>query len=323
MPNKLRVALIGVGGIARAHVPGWKSSPHAELIALADSNAEILRQKGQEWEIARLYNDVESLLAAQDIDVVDICVPNRYHAPMAIAALTAGKHVMCEKPLAPTPEEIRGIIEARDRSGRLLMTAQNFRFDARSLALKAEVDKRTLGNIYHARCWMLRRAATPCRTSFTLKQHSGGGPCIDLGVHILDLTMWMMGMPKPVTVSGVTHAQLHKQPGAFSVWGGALPREWDVEEFATALVRFNNEASLVLEVSWLLHHKMPPGIPEDMQIWLYGDRGGAHWPSNQLLRSDIGSRQFIDTTLTCDQDLPSHTKECHGLHRCRRNSPCT
>jgi predicted dehydrogenase len=219
--------------------------------------------------------------------------------------------VLCEKPLAPTPAEIRKMIAARDRSGKMLMTAQHFRFTPTAQALKREIDRGTLGQVYHARCWMLRRAATPCNTNFTLKRNSGGGPCIDIGVHILDLTLWMMGHPRPVAVSGVTHAPLHRVPSSFSIWGGKLPGEWDVEELALGTVRFDNGASLVLEVSWLLHHKIPPEQYEDMQMWLYGTRGGAHWPSDEILRSDGEKQELIDARLKCaDDPLRPHAREC-------------
>jgi predicted dehydrogenase len=128
--------------------------------------------------------------------------------PLTVAALNAGKHVICEKPLAPTPDEVRQMIAARDRSGKLLMTAQHLRFHKSSQALMAEICNDALGRVYHARAWWLRRAAFPGGSSFWLKQHSGGGACIDLGVHVLDLALWLMGNPQPVSVSGVSKSEL-------------------------------------------------------------------------------------------------------------------
>ncbi len=308
MAETLKVGVIGVGGIARTHFPGWRESPHADVAALADVVPDVLQRVGREQGVSRLYERPEDLIADPDIDVVDICTPNNYHAPLAIAALEAGKHVLCEKPLAPTPEAIRDMIAARDRSGKLLMTAQHFRFQGTAQALKTEIDSGILGDIYHARSWMLRRAAAPTRPGFIMKQHSSGGPCIDIGVHILDLTLWMMGFPKPVSVTGVTQDKLARQPGAFSIWGGPIPREhFDVEEFAAAFVRFENGATLILEVSWLLHHKTPM---EDMQMWLYGDRAGSHWPSNEILWSNNASQQQMNTTLVRAEGGEPHAKEC-------------
>jgi predicted dehydrogenase len=300
--------VIGVGGIAKSHYPGWRESEYAEVVAMSDVSLPMLEKMGAAQGVTRLYESAEDLIGDPDIDIVDICTPNMYHAPLAIAALNAGKHVLCEKPLAPTPGAIKEMIAARDRSGKLLMTAQHFRFQGTSKALKAEIDDGVLGNIYHARSWMLRRAAAPIRPGLMLREHSGGGACIDIGVHILDLTLWMMGNPRPLTVSGITQDKLAHQPGAFSIWGGAIPSMMDVEEFAAAFVRFANGATLILEVSWLLHHKAPN--VEDMQMWLYGDKGGSHWPSNEILSSNNRTQQMLNTTLTTAATGEPHALEC-------------
>lgn len=308
MSKRLKVGVIGVRGIANTHFPGWRDSPHAELAALADVDGEVLRARGSDLGIDRLYDDPYAMIADPELDIIDVCTPNMYHTPLTVAALDAGKHVICEKPLAPTPDDIRTMIEARDRSGRMLMTAQHFRFEGAAKALKTQIDAGALGSIYHARSWMLRRSGAPTRGTFVEKKHSGGGPCIDIGVHILDLTLWMMGNPRPVTVSGVTQDRLRKLPGAFSNWGGAIPDSWDVEEFAAAFVRFENGATLVLEVSWLLNHPKTHG--EDMQMWLYGEGGGAHWPQNILLRTDNETRQHFDVQLQNKAGGEPHALEC-------------
>jgi predicted dehydrogenase len=200
------------------------------------------------------------------------------------------------------------MIEARDRTDKMLMTAQHFRFGGAAKAMKAELDTGVLGDIYHARSWMLRRAAAPTRPGFIIKKYSSGGPCIDIGVHILDLTLWFMGNPKPVAVTGVARTELAHQPGAFSIWGGAIPSEFDVEDFATAFVRFENGATLILEVSWLLHHDTNG---EDMQMWLYGTRGGSHWPKCEIYESNNQTRQLYNRTLKLTGDLlEPHAQEC-------------
>lgn len=309
MTSPLKVAVIGVGGIARTHMPGWKASPHAEVVAGADINPTVLQSWGAENGVTRLAEKVEDLLRDPDIDIVDICVPNMHHAPLAIAALEAGKHVICEKPLAPTPDDVRRMITARDASGKLLMTAQHFRFAGVSQAMKKEIDAGALGEVYHARSWMLRRNAFIPTAGFVRKDLSGGGPCIDIGVHVLDLTLWLMGHPKPVAVTGVARAELAHQPGAFSVWHPApIPDTFDVEDFATGFVRFENGATLVIEVSWLLHHNT---MGEDMQIWLYGKDGGAHWPKAEFLATNYATRQLYNRTLQVVRDqMEPHALEC-------------
>jgi predicted dehydrogenase len=312
MTKKLKVGVIGIGGIAGTHIPGWQKSEDAEIVAFCDIVPEVLNRVSDKHCIDVRYENALDLIANPEIDVVDICTPNAFHAPYAIAALNAGKHVLCEKPLAPTPDEVLEMIAARDKSGKLLMTAQHFRFGNSAQALKAELSSGTLGDIYHARSWMLRRAAVPVRPGFIYKKNSGGGPCIDIGVHILDLTLWMMGHPKPVSVTGVTQDKLVHQAGAFTQWGRtAIPSDIDVEEFAAAFVRFDNGATLILEVSWALHHNVPGGGAEDMQMWLYGTEGGAHWPKNELLASNKSSMQFLNTQLQlAPNNAEAHAQEC-------------
>lgn len=305
----LKVGVIGVGGISRAHMPGWEASEHAEVVAGADLNEKVLNVWGDKHQVRKLSTDPEELFADDEIDIIDICTPNMTHAPLVIAALEAGKHVLCEKPLAPTPTDIQRMIEARDRAGKLLMAGQNFRFTNLSQAFKHEIDKGVLGNIYHARSWMLRRNAFIPTPTFTEKRLSGGGACIDIGVHVLDLTLWMMGHPKAVTVSGVTGTHLAHHDGVFSAWHpGTMPKHIDVEEFAAAFVRFEHGGTLMLEVAWLLHHETES---EDMQMWFYGTDGGCHWPSTQFLSSDYPSKTHRKQLLTASKDLlGSHAKEC-------------
>ncbi|MBN1643144.1 MAG: Gfo/Idh/MocA family oxidoreductase [Anaerolineae bacterium] len=307
---RLKVGVIGVGGIARTHMPGWEASEHAEVVAGADISEAALQRWGGTYGITQLLTDPADLIRDPGIDIVDICTPNNYHAPLAIAAMEAGKHVLCEKPLAPTPQAIREMIAARDATGKMLMTAQHFRFRGSSRAMKAEIDRGALGDVYHARSWLLRRAAAPTRPGFILKEHSGGGPCIDIGVHILDLTLWFMGNPTPAAVTGVARAELAHQPGAFSIWGGPIPSTYNVEDFAAAFVRFENGATLILEVSWMLHHETGERA-EDMQMWLYGTRGGCHWPKCEIYESNNETMQHYNRALRITHDaLEAHAQEC-------------
>ena len=309
MSKTLKVGVIGVGGIAKTHMPGWAASQHAEVVAGSDINEAVLQDWGKLHGAKKLVKNPAELFQDKDIDIIDICTPNRSHASLAIAALEAGKHVICEKPLAPTPDEIRQMIAARDRSGKLLMTAQHFRFKGNSQAMKKEIIGGALGDIYHARSWMMRRNGMIPTPSFIRKEFSGGGPCIDIGVHILDLTLWLMGNPKPVAVTGVAKAPLAHHPGQFAAWTGALlSQDYDVEDFAAAFVRFDTGATLVLEVSWFLHHDIQG---EDMQMWLYGTEGGCHWPKAEFLSTNYKTRQMVNSTLQLIKDpMEPHALEC-------------
>lgn len=309
MSRRLKVAVIGTGGISRWHMPGWEASEHAEVVAGSDVNRKTLEDWGKTFGVTHLVDDWTDLLRDPEIDIIDICTPNMLHAQQAIAALDAGKHVICEKPLAPTPAEVREMIAARDRSGKQLMTAQHFRFKGSSRALKREIEAGALGTIYHARSWMLRRNGLIPTPTFVRRALSGGGPGIDIGIHILDLTLWMMGNPRPVAVSGVATAALAHREGAWAVWRDApIPQDFDVEDFAGGFVRFENGATLMLEVSWLLHHDTDG---EDMQMWLYGTEGGSHWPKCEIYSTNYATRQLYSRTLKLTKDgLEPHALEC-------------
>lgn len=305
--NDLRVGVIGVGGIARTHMPGWKQSPYTQVVASADIHGPTLEKWGKDHEIPKLYQDPVDLINDAEIDIVDVCTPNSYHCDLTVAALNAGKHVICEKPLAPTAPEIEKMIEARDRSGKKLMCAQHFRFRDGSKLIKEQAQ--SIGHIYHARSWMLRRNALPVRDGFLMSKHSGGGACIDIGVHVLDLTLWFMGNPEPKSVTGVARTELAKDQSAFSKMGVYNHDVMDVEELAAAFIRFENGAVLMLEVSWMLHHEA--GEFEDMQVWLYGKKGGLHWPSLQKLTSDPNSKSHSNSILKpLPKSVEPHAQEC-------------
>ena len=310
MLKKLKVGIIGLGGIAHTHVPGWAASPYAELVAGSDINPLVFPTWREKYGLNCLYENPLDLINDPEIDIIDICTPNMFHMPQTVAALEAGKHVLCEKPLAPTPDEIRLMIAARERSGKLLMTAQHLRFKGQAQAVKTEIETGALGDIYHARAWMLRRSGLPVRPTFIYKDQSGGGPCIDIGVHVLDMTLWLMGHPKPVAVSGVARAALAHHAGAFStLWGRpTVPDDIDVEDFAAAFVRFENGATLMLEVSWLLHHN---DKSESSRIWLYGTEGGCEWPEALFVETDYRTQQLVNRSLLLTEDtLEPHALEC-------------
>ena len=288
-----KVAVIGVGGIAKSHMPGWHASPHAEAVAAADVVEDVARLFAKDHGLTNWTADPMELIADPDIDIVDLCTPTNHHTKLVIAALEAGKHVICEKPLAPNPGEIEQIIAARDKARKLVMTSMNQRYDPRHLALKKEIEAGRLGEIYYSRAWWHRRTQLPVRPGFVYKKNSAGGPCIDIGVHILDLAMWYMDHPTPITVSGVAGKHVAAVKGAFSDWGGDVPMDMDVEDFACGFVRFDNGMTMTLEVSWLMHHPVT-----EQRLWVYGNDGGATLPDAKLHTSDNTLRQRYDVQLT-------------------------
>lgn len=302
---KLKVGIIGCGVVARKfHLPGWAAVPDAEVVAACDSYEPAAQSLAADFAIPSVYDDYRKLLADPGIDVIDVTTPNTFHTPIIIAALQAGKQVLCEKPLATTTRSIRRIREAAVKAKGLLMVAQNLRFSPAAVAAKQFLQERDLGYVYHARVHAVRRNLMPPQTSFIDPAMSGGGPCMDIGVHALDLALWLMNFPKPVRVSGKTavhFADGYDIPGA---WG-----EWDrsamgVEDFASGFVHFENGATMIIETSWLQHQKEA----EDFSAKLFGKKGSFHWPSGEF--STAVNRTLVDgTVLPATGLMPSHTEE--------------
>jgi predicted dehydrogenase len=307
MAKKLKVGIIGLGAIANLHAGGWKESEHAKLVVGCDINTDLFSRWKSKHGLKRFVPDYRELIEDDELDIIDVCSPNKFHAEQTIAALNAGKHVLCEKPLAPTVKEILEMIEARDRSGKLLMTGHHLRFSGTARAIKAEIDSGALGDIYHTRAWWLRRSGVPVRPSLIYQAQAIAGVGIDLGVHVLDLATWFMGNPQPIAVSGVARIELARQHGAFSKWGGDIPTGFDVDEFSSAFIRFENGASMIIEVSWMLHHGSDD---DDVQTWLYGTKAGAHWPKCEIYETNISLRQHYNRALKNTQDkLRPHYQE--------------
>lgn len=286
MSDKVKVAVIGMG-VGMAHARGYLACPDAELIAICDADPTRLRERGDQLGVPRemQFSDVSEVLALPGLDAVSIGLPNYLHAPVAIQAFEAGKHVLCEKPLATSQAEAELMVEAAKASGKMLMVCFNYRFrdDARWL-LKQRNDGK-LGNIYFARSGWVRCSGIPGMGGwFTQKATAGGGPLIDLGVHILDLTLWLMGYPKPVSVSGATFAAFGPRDMKCGTRKGPAP--FDVEDLAAGFVRFENGAALQIEASWASHTR--PNRDEYF-INLFGTEGGCELDVNNYTDRDTVS----------------------------------
>jgi len=286
--SKLRVGLIGAGGIARhAHLPGWSAVPDVEVYAVCDVNQQTAERLAADSGIAKVFTDFKDLLELDEIDVVDICTPNKIHCPAVLASLRAGKHVLCEKPLAVSTTEIIAISKALKQTDRILMSGQNMRFAPEASAIKAWVDTGALGEIYHARVNATRRNLLPINPSFIDPKLSGGGPCMDIGVHALDLALWLMGFPKPVRVSGRAHTNFAKGfdiPGGWGEWDRNL---FGVEDFASGYIHFSNGSTMVLEASWLQHQEK-----EEFSATLQGKKASISWPTGRF--HTVSNRTLID-----------------------------
>lgn len=273
---ELGIGIIGSGGIAQnAHMPGYKEceSRGVRIVAVADANLETARQAAEKFNVPHVLGDYRELLALDEVHAVSICTPNYLHKQPTIDALQAGKHVLVEKPLAMDAVEGQEMVDAARASGKKMQVGFMTRFQSAAQAIKRFIDAGELGDIYFARAHATRRRGIPGWGVFTQKDKQGGGPLIDIGVHILDLTLWLMGHPKPVACSGQTYAQFGHRPGLVGLLGQWDPQIFSVEDFAVALIRFENGATLNLQSAFCANQEER----EHFNTELFGSEGGASY----------------------------------------------
>ena len=293
--GKLRCGVVGLGVGKRRHIEGYRTHPNAEVVAIADLDPARLEDVGNAYGIDKRYPTLTDMLRHEKLDVISIATPNKLHMPQTVEALEAGCHVLCEKPMALTEKDGLKMIEASKRTGKRVMINFSTRISPEAYAIKRAVDAGTLGDIYFARSiWMRRRRLPGFGGWFGKKELSGGGPLIDIGVHRLDLAIWLMNFPKPTWVMGATYDPIAQEIARKE------GKEYDVEDLAVAMIKFENGATLELEASWCSHIKER----EHVSTRLLGTKGG-------ILHHNIGDvyDSFADIYLEkdgCQYDMRLH-----------------
>lgn len=271
--SKLRIGIVGCGGIANGkHLPAIKANGNFEIVALCDLIVERALKAKEEYgtEETKIFTDYEELLK-EDLEAVYVLTPNICHAPITIAALKAGKHVMCEKPMATTYADAKAMVDAAKESGKLLTIGYQSRYRGDSQYLKAACENDELGEIYYAKAHAVRRRAVPTWGVFLDEEKQGGGPLIDIGTHALDLTLWMMNNYEPQSVTGSVYRKLADQTENANSWGNWDPAKFTVEDSAFGFIKMKNGATIVLESSWALNTL----DTEEAKTSLCGTKAGA------------------------------------------------
>ena len=256
MERKVKIGIIGCGGIANGkHMPALKRNENAEMVAFCDIIPEKAEKAAKEFGTAdaKIYSDYRELLKDKDIEVIHVLTPNKSHSFISIDAMEAGKHVMCEKPMAKTAAEARAMVETSKKTGKKLTIGYQNRFREDSSYLKKVCDRGDLGEIYVAKAHAIRRRAVPTWGVFLNEDQQGGGPLIDIGTHALDLTLWMMNNYKVKSVKGNVYKKLGKQTETANAWGDWDPEEFTVEDSAFAFITMEDGATIFLEASWALN----------------------------------------------------------------------
>ncbi|MBB16307.1 oxidoreductase [Candidatus Poribacteria bacterium] len=243
----VKLGLIGAGGISQAHCRTMASIEGAEIIAASDLVQANLDRATENWGISKTFNDYNEMLEMDELDAVLVCTPTGVHGAPTVAALKAGKHVLCEKPMEAKLGPATEMVRAAHENGKILMVALKLRYSPQVIKAKEIVDAGTLGDIYYVETVADRRRGNP-GGSFIRKATAGLGAAADIGIYALDTALYLMGHPKPVAVSGIASNELSLN----NTWNPAL-KETEVEDFAVGWVLFDNGARMVFKTCWCMN----------------------------------------------------------------------
>lgn len=290
--RKVKVGIIGCGGIANGkHMPSLSRLEDVELVAFCDIDRKKAVDAAEKYGTvgAKAYEDYRELLKDESIEIVHVCTPNKSHGYITVDSLEAGKHVMCEKPMAKTAEDGRKMLEAARKAGKKLSIGYQNRFRADSMYLHGVCEIGELGDIYYAKALAIRRRAVPTWGVFLNEEEQGGGPLIDIGTHALDLTLWMMNNYKPKYVVGNVYHKLGSRQNAANAWGPWDPEKFTVEDSAFGFITMENGATIVLESSWALN-SLEVG---EAKTTLCGTEGGADMKDGLTINGEKFSRLYV------------------------------
>ncbi|MBI4557214.1 MAG: Gfo/Idh/MocA family oxidoreductase [Candidatus Hydrogenedentes bacterium] len=271
--RKFRVAIVGCGGVAQMHMTALRQLPEVEVVAGVDIRADRITAFQETWGVTKLYKDWKKMLKEVEPDGVSVCTPNGVHAAPSIDAAKAGCHVICEKPMAMNPAECERMIAASKKAGRKFTIGFQYRYHPNTQFLKRARDHGEFGDIMFVKCQALRRRGIPNWGVFGQKKLQGGGPMIDIGVHVLEMAHYFMGSPKPIAASGNVWTYMGNKPSkVVSHWPNWDYKTYTVEDLAIGQIRFTNGALLQIEASFVAH------IEKD--VWNFsflGTKGGGQW----------------------------------------------
>jgi predicted dehydrogenase len=283
--DRLRLAVVGLGGISETQIRALAAMPDVQIVAGVDRKPDRLEIIKSKYGITSLYTDYRRMLREIRPDAVSICTPNKLHAPMTITSLKAGAHVITEKPMAMNPRECQAMIDAAHKARRKLMVGFQYRFHPATQMLRRARDQGQFGKVLFVKCQALRRRGIPNWGVFGRKELQGGGPMIDLGVHVVEMAHYLMGSPRPVAASGNTWTYLGNKPGNVqSMWPNWDYKTYNVEDLAVGQVRFADGAIMHIETAFAAH------IERD--VWnftLVGDKGGCTWDPPAIFTDQAGT----------------------------------
>ncbi len=278
------IGIIGSGGIGRHYINIFKKVKGARVVAAADVNPQALEEASKLEPALTCFRNHEDLLRLKEVDAVAVCTPNKLHYQPTLDALATGRPVIVEKPMAMNARDAAGMCAAARKAKRLLMIGFQWRFTPAAQFLRQAVARGDLGKILYVRCQALRRRGIPSWGVFGRKDLQGGGPMIDIGVHILEMAHYVIGRPQPTAADGSCFTYLgNKPPAARCAWGAWDHKTYTVEDLAVGFLRFDTGTRLTIESSFAAH------IEKDVwNVQIMGDKGGAVLDPPTLFKDEAG-----------------------------------
>lgn len=320
--SKIKVAIISGGMIANAaHIPAYRNmQEYVDIVAVCDIYQPAAQATAQRWSIPNFYTDAAEMLEKEKPDLVSVCTSNAAHKSMSLLALEHGCNVLCEKPLAVTYADAKELFDTAARMGKTLITCQSSRFTPENLDARDLAQKGYLGDVYFSEISRVRRRGVPTWGNFHKKDINGGGAFCDIGIHLLDAVVWIMGNPRMVSVSGATSSVLTRKGenlvtslaeagaplGRFGAACSYTPDEFETEEFSAGTIRFENNAILNFKVAWAAN------LPNSSSISIVGDKAGLMLPEFKLLSTmdryqvDIDPHRFSEERPYADKIFNGH-----------------
>lgn len=308
--KEVRIGVIGTG-MGRLHMQAYSEVPGVKIVAICDLNEPEARSFAQKYGAEKVFTDYRDMFAMDGLDGVSIAIPNFLHAEVSIAALDAGLNVLCEKPMATTLDDAAAMVEKQRKTGKRLMVHMNSRFRDANLALGALAPSGQLGEVYYGRASMIRRRSVPTihfpptgvmgrGPWFLDREKAGGGALMDIGVHTYDLMWWFMGGPKPISVSASTFRKLYNEEAA------QKGVRFDVDELASAFIRFETGATAFVDVSWAAHQS-----PE-WNVRVCGTKAGIILDPPTIFRDNDGVLEStkVEMTLARQESPQAHFVDC-------------
>ena len=314
--DNLKIGFIGLGWAGNHQIGLLKKLGGVDVLAAADLSEKSLKSITTAHGVPRAFSDYKIMLRdCPELDAVSICTPNGLHAENAIAALEVGKHVLVEKPLAMNKHDAQKMVDAAQAAGRQLVTGFQYRFSPQSMMIHKQVQNGDFGKVMYVRAQALRRRGIPNWGVFGRKHLQGGGPLIDIGVHVMEMAHFMMGSPRPVAAFGNAWTFFGNKPSeTISEWPNWDYKSYDVEDMAVGMIRFENGAMLSVEASFVAH------IEKDVwNVNLLGEKGGANWESKQIFQDHGGvmmnmTPHFVGTWNNFEEKMRHFVEVCRG-HR--------